>query len=98
MVALISRYRQMPKGVKASFWTIVSSILLKGIGFITLPIFTRLLTTSEYGILSIYSSWVSLLSILLTFTVWGGVFNVGMVKYPSNGFIMLRTTVMIFFF
>ena len=84
MVALISRYRQMPKGVKASFWTIVSSILLKGIGFITLPIFTRLLTTSEYGILSIYSSWVSLLSILLTFTVWGGVFNVGMVKHPNR--------------
>ncbi len=81
---LIRRYRQMPQGVKASFWTIISNILLKGISFITLPIFTRLLTTSEYGILSIYSSWVSLLSILLTFTVWGGVFNVGMVKHPNR--------------
>lgn len=81
---LVRRYRQMPQGVKASFWTVVSSVLLKGISFITLPIFTRLLTTSEYGILSIYTSWVSLLSILLTFTVWGGVFNVGMVKYPNR--------------
>lgn len=84
MEILVRRYRQMPQGVKASFWTIISSILLKGIGFITLPIFTRLLSTTEYGVLAIYSSWVSLLSILLTLTVWGGVFNVGMVKYPDR--------------
>jgi hypothetical protein len=90
MVALISRYRQMPKGVKASFWTIVSSILLKGIGFITLPIFTRLLTTSEYGILSIYSSWVSLLSILLTFTVWGGCSMLGWLNIPTERSLFLR--------
>ena len=84
MEALLKRYRQIPQGVKASLWTIVCSVLLKGISFITLPVFTRLLTTSEYGILAIYSSWVSLISILLTFTVWGGVFNVGMVKYPNR--------------
>ena len=81
---VLKQYHTMPKGAKASFWTIISSIFLKGMGFITLPIFTRLLTTSEYGILSIYGSWVSLFSILITFTVWGGVFNVGMVKYPNR--------------
>ena len=82
--SLIKKYKLMPHAARASFWAIVSSIMLKGVGFFTLPIFTRLLTTSEYGVLAIYYSWTSLVSILITFTVWGGVFNVGMVKYPNR--------------
>lgn len=37
----------------------------KAIAFITIPIFTRILTTEEYGIVNTYLSWVSLLSVII---------------------------------
>lgn len=84
MHELVDRYKSMSKPTKASLWFVISNVMLKGISFITLPIFSRLLTTSEYGVVSVYQSWVSTVSILTTLTVWGGGFNVGMVKYEGR--------------
>lgn len=84
MHELINKYKSMSKPAKASLWFVISNVMLKGISFITLPIFSRLLTTSEYGIVSVYQSWVSTISIITTLTVWGGGFNVGMVKYEER--------------
>ena len=81
---LIKKYSEFPQEVKASFWFVVANVMIKGISFITLPIFSRLLSTEEYGIVSVYQSWVSLFSIVTTLTIWGGIFNVSMVKYPSQ--------------
>lgn len=84
MWRVLNKYRLMSKPVKASLWFIISNVILKGISFITLPIFSRLLTTSEYGMVAVYQSWVSLILIITTLTVWGGGFNVGMVKYADE--------------
>ena len=51
---------------KSGLWYTVSSIFIKGIGFITIPIFTRLLTKTEFGIYSNYTSWLSLMMIFVT--------------------------------
>lgn len=83
-VNLLDKYKNMSKPVKASLWFVASNVILKGISFITLPIFSRLLSTSEYGVVSVYSSWVLLISIITTLTIWGGVFNVGMVKHSND--------------
>ena len=84
MSKILDKYNNMSKPVKASIWFVISNVMLKGISFITLPIFSRLLTTSEYGVVSVYSSWVSIISIITTLTIWGGVFNVGMVKHSED--------------
>ncbi len=84
MINIFAKYKHISKPVKASLWFVISNVMLKGISFVTLPIFSRLLTTSEYGIVSVYTSWVSLVSIVTTLTVWGGVFNVGMVKHSDD--------------
>jgi len=84
MNRLLEKYKKIQAPVKASFWFVVANVLTKGISFITLPIFSRLLTTSDYGIMATYSSWVSIISILSTLTIWGGVFNVVMVNYPEK--------------
>jgi O-antigen/teichoic acid export membrane protein len=46
----------------ASYYTI-SEFLLRAISIITAPIFTRLLTTSEYGLVSNFSAWVSIMAL-----------------------------------
>lgn len=81
---LLKKYDMLPKEVKASLWFVVANVMIKGISFITLPIFSRILTTEEYGIVSVYQSWVTLFSIVTTLTIWGGIFNVSMVKYSSQ--------------
>lgn len=85
----MNRYNNLSAPLKASFWFAVCSILQKGISFITVPIFTRMLSTDQYGVYSLYQSWVSILSVLTTFNLYMGVANTGIVKFEkdSEGFI-----------
>ena len=53
------------KVAKATLWYTISNILLRGVSVFTAPIFTRLLSTSDYGIASNFSSWMG---IVLCFT------------------------------
>ncbi|SHF22637.1 Membrane protein involved in the export of O-antigen and teichoic acid [Marinitoga hydrogenitolerans DSM 16785] len=41
-----------------------TDFILKGMTFITIPIFTRLLTVEEYGIVSLYNTFVSVFAII----------------------------------
>lgn len=43
----------------------LGNFMLRGISFFTIPIFTRILTTQDYGIFSIFSTWVGVLSIFI---------------------------------
>ena len=54
------------KALKSGIWYTVANFLTRSIGFITTPIFTRLLTHDEYGLYNNYISWQSTLIILVT--------------------------------
>lgn len=51
--------------IKATLCYFISNICTKAFGFITIPLYTKILTTSEYGYLNTYNAWVSLLSVVL---------------------------------
>lgn len=55
------------KVFKAGIGYIIGGILIKGIAFITTPIFTRLLTTEEFGILNSYLSYEAILAMVVGF-------------------------------
>lgn len=59
-------------------------MLQKGISFFVVPIYTRMLTTSEYGVYNIFLSWASIVYIFATLNMHAGVFNNGMVKYENK--------------
>jgi len=75
---------KMSKGVKASIALFLSSVLIKGISYITTPIFTRLLTAEEYGKVSIYFTWAQVFGLIAMFCLSYGVFNNGMIDYPDK--------------
>ena len=52
--------------LKSSFWYLFSTILLNGINFIVTPIFTRIMSTGEYGLYNNYCSWQSIFSVFVT--------------------------------
>lgn len=58
---------------QASIYYLFGSLFSKGIAFLTVPIFTRILSTTDYGIINTYSSWVSIVSVVLGFALHMGV-------------------------
>lgn len=78
------KWESIPLTVKISSAYAVCSILQKGLSFLTLPLFTRLLTTEQYGQSTIYNSWHSILSIFLTLNLAYGSFSAAMVKFEKD--------------
>ena len=81
---LIQKYKSIPAAAKVSLWFAICSVIQKGISLITVPLFTRILTTEQYGEFSVYQSWFSIISIFATLNLSYGVFNNGMTKYPND--------------
>ena len=54
---------------KAGAGYIIGNYLLKGITFLSAPIFTRLLTTADFGLYSTYISYVSIFYIIIGFSL-----------------------------
>ena len=50
---------------KIAFLNFLSNLLLRGISIFSAPIFSRLLGTSGYGIVSVYNIWTRILGVLL---------------------------------
>jgi O-antigen/teichoic acid export membrane protein len=65
-------------------WFAVCSFLQKGISLVTIPIFTRILTETEYGRFSVYQSWLTIFQVLCTLYLYAGVFNNGLLKYEDD--------------
>jgi len=61
---------------------LVATLLLKGIGFITTPIFTRILSPSEYGIVTIFNTWVLFFAVFIGFQVSGSIATARIHKPP----------------
>lgn len=55
--------------LKSGIWYTAANFLTKSIGIITTPIFTRLLTKGEIGAYGNYTSWLAVMTILITFTL-----------------------------
>ncbi|WP_349671671.1 flippase [Lacrimispora sp.] len=74
----------IPLPVRASIWFTICSIMQKGIVLLTTPIFTRLLTTDQYGVYTIYQSWYQIIAIFATLNMYMGVYNNGVTKFPND--------------
>lgn len=82
--SLSTRFRALPVQVKASFWFLFCSVLQKGISTITTPIFTRLLSTSEYGNYNVFISWLGIATIFVSMNLSAGVYMQGLVKFDRE--------------
>lgn len=78
------QYSELNQTAKATLWFIFCSIIQKAILIITTPIFTRLLTTEQYGEYTMYTSWLQIFTIVATLRLNGGGFNKAMSKYPER--------------
>jgi len=82
--SLQRKYRALSAPVKASYWFLVCGVIQRGLGFLTTPIFTRLMSTTEFGAYNVYLSWHNIFSIFITLNLAAGVYLRGLVKYEED--------------
>lgn len=70
------------RAFKAGTWYVVSSVAVKAVSIITTPIFTRLMDTEEYGVVSTFTTWYSL---LLVFCSLNLTYSIGRAKQDFPG-------------
>ena len=61
--------KESNKVLISGIWYTISNFFLKGIVFITTPIFARLLTQAEFGTFTNYTSWINILLVFTTLNV-----------------------------
>lgn len=89
--------------IKASFWYLVSNIVLKGLGFITVPIFSRMLTKAEFGYYNNFTAWLSILTMVATLTLSTSLirarfdFKDDLDSYVTSNLILGTLSVIIFY-
>ena len=54
------------KALKSGIWYTTSNFLVRSIGFITTPIFTRMLTKADFGLYNNFSSWLLIATVFVT--------------------------------
>ena len=64
MKKLLTKYRNMSVVAKAALWFTFATMLQKGISFLTVPVFTRIMQPDQYGMFNVYLSWISVLTII----------------------------------
>lgn len=81
---VLHKFDNLPLAVKASIVYLIGSVISKALAYITTPIYTRMLSSEEYGQTSVFYTWQQILGILAMFNLSAGVFNNGMVDFPNK--------------
>ncbi|MCR4892006.1 MAG: oligosaccharide flippase family protein [Lachnospiraceae bacterium] len=65
------------KAVRSGFWYVISNVLIRAVGILTAPIYTRLLTTAETGYANNFNNYVSIFSVITCLCL---IYSVGRAK------------------
>lgn len=73
-----------PNAIKMTAAFLVCNIIQKGIAFLTIPVFARMLSTEQMGLVTVYLSWMEILTVFLTLQLPYGSFSKAMVKFENR--------------
>lgn len=73
----------MKKRNKVAFFNILSTVLLRGISLFTAPVISRMLGTEGYGVVSVYTIWMGVASIVFSMQLHGTLVN-ARVEYSED--------------
>ncbi|MCC8050301.1 MAG: oligosaccharide flippase family protein [Clostridiales bacterium] len=80
-----NKFSNASKAFKAGFWFTICNVLQRGIQFLTTPIYTRLLSTEDYGMYSVFITWLNIITVFATLNLSSGPYYNGMLKYEKEG-------------
>ena len=74
----------MSPAVRTSIWFTICNFLQRGTAFITVPIFTRLLTTEEYGVCNVYFAWFEIFLLITSLKIPYEGLNNGLIRHEED--------------
>ena len=84
MRKFILKFNNSSPAIKATTALLIANMVLNGLSLISGPIFTRIMTSNQYGIVSTFTSWQGVLSSVITLNLSAGVFNNGMRDFKED--------------
>lgn len=84
MKKILIKYHSLKVQQRAMLWYTFANILIKSIALLSTPIFTRLMTTGEYGTFTIFQSWLNILIIVSSLNMFQGGYTKGILKYKDD--------------
>lgn len=61
--------------LKSSFWYTIGNFFVKGISFLTIPIFTNIMTVEEYGLVNNFTAIASIVTLFIGLSLNGAINN-----------------------
>ena len=84
MKSFKEKTERIPPGVKSSVVYTLATLFTRGLAIVTVPVFTRIMTTEEIGLVNLYNSWYAMISVVATLSLTSGGFQVMMKEYPDR--------------
>lgn len=81
---MIDKLKKIPKPLISSIAYMIVVFFQSGVNLLTTPIFSRMLSTDEFGITSTYQSWYNILSIFITLNIYAGVYNNSLIDFNND--------------
>ena len=78
------RIDEEKREISTAAWSIASALLSRGAGVIFTPIFTRILTPSEFGVYSLYTSLMGIFTVLCTLEISGSAIYKGFAAFDGE--------------
>jgi len=75
---------KIPKPLLSSIIYMLIVFFQSGINLLTTPLFSRVLSTKEFGITTAYNSWFNIVSIFITLNLSSGVFNNALIDFKNE--------------
>ena len=74
----------MPVGFKSAIVYLFATVFTRGLAIITTPIFTRIMTTDQVGVVNLYSSWYSMITVVSTLALTSGGFSIAFREFEKE--------------
>lgn len=75
---------KLSREFKASIVFVFASFCAQGMNIVSLPFFTRLLSTEQMGIVTTYNTWLNLIGLVTSLGLTSGSFNIAMLKFRDS--------------
>ena len=81
---LINKLKNMSEGAKSALAYTIATLFSGALSIITAPIFARIMTTSQIGIVNLFNSWYTLISAFATLSLTSGGYVVALNTFSDN--------------
>ena len=81
---MLEKFKKMSVVAKASIWAFFAGLVQKGVSILATPIFTRILTTTEFAQFTLYQSWHDIFIIFTSLNVFNYAVLSGLKEYEND--------------